>query len=616
MFCAWAGAAAVDGAPAMEPLRNLAIAAFLWQLLGLQWYRPAALAAMVMALVDAGGLAAGQPLWSALGRIGMAVYGLVLVESLFRATRADERWAVKFLCLGFGGIFAYDLYLYSDASMMRRIDTDLWAARGLVDALCVPLVVAGSLRTAAARRQLTLSHQLVVRSAALIGSALYLLAMGSAGYALRLAGGSWGAVMQLAFLFGAALLLAGALFSGTFRSWLRVVVAKHFFRYRYDYREQWLRFSASLSGGEAPVRERVVHAMALLVDSPGGALWTRRHDGDFALSARRNLPQAEVLVPAGSPFCRALAVRQWVFDLSRPGEQPGDVPSALRAFPQAWLVVPLALGETLVGFVLLARPRSHAVVDWETIDLLRVAGRQAASFLAQQESSDALALSRQFESLNRMSAFVVHDIKNLLGQLSLLARNAPRHGHDPEFQRDMAQTLVDAVERGRHLLSRLARPVMAPAVLEMLDLREAVRTAVAGKVGRVKLELPSQSLPVLADRERLVRVIGHLVQNALEATAGGGSVDVVLAPGADGFAELTVSDTGAGMTPQFLRERLFQPFATTKADGMGIGVFEVREYVHEIGGRVEVESEPGKGTRFRILLPAPASGAGGEHDLV
>lgn len=540
-------------------------------------------------------------------RLLLAVLGLLLVEQLYRSTPVRERWGIKFACLGLGTLFAYDFYLYSDALLFRRIQPDIWAARGFVDALCVPLLAITAARNPGWKLGLALSRKMMLRSAALVGCAVYLLAMAAGGWYLRSVGGAWGPVMQLACLFGAALLLAGVLFSGTARARLRVFISKHFYQTHFDYRDEWRRFTQALSeGGPAP-GERAVQAIAALVESPAGALWVGR-DGMFEPAASWMLPPQPAAEPAGSAFCQLLEARQWVVEAGQhvPGAPQMDtpLPAWMHGIPGLWLVVPLALHGRLFGFVALASPRTPVTLNWEVFDLLRLAGSQAASCLAHGEVAERLGVARQFESFNRMSTFVVHDLKNLLSQHSLLLANAERHKDNPEFQEDMLATLAHSVQKMTGLLQRLSRGEGSEpaAALPLADvLRRAVQ-AYAGARPQPVLEIADGTLCAQADGQRLERTLGHLLQNAVEATPPDGSIVLRLAR-RDDCAVIEVRDTGAGMSDAFLRERLFRPFVTTKNAGMGIGVYESREYVREAGGRLEVESRPGAGTVFRIVLP-------------
>jgi putative PEP-CTERM system histidine kinase len=534
----------------------------------------------------------------------LSVVGILLVEQLYRSTPPRERWGIKFACLGLGTLFVYDFYLYSDALLFRRVQPDIWAARGLMDALCVPLLAITAARNPGWKLGLALSRKIMLRSAALVGCAAYLLAMAAGGWYLRSVGGAWGPVMQLICLCGAGLLLAGVLFSGAARAWLRVFISKHFYQTHFDYRDEWRRFTQALSeGGPAP-GERAIQAVAALVESPAGALWLRR-DGTFEPAASSNLPLQHATEPAGSTFCQLLQERQWIIAASHSPRHAGTpFPAWLHGIPNLWLVVPLMLHGELFGFVVLTRPRTPVALNWEVFDLLRLAGSQAASCLAHGELAQRLSVARQFESFNRMTTFVVHDLKNLLSQHSLLLANAQRHKANPEFQEDMLATLAHSVNKMTGMLHRLSRcdhaSERAPHVLA-----ELLRRAIGGyetAQPRPALQIDDEALLALVDGQRLERTVAHLLQNAVEATPPDGSI-VVRLRRQDEYAVIEVRDTGSGMSEAFMHERLFRPFETTKPAGMGIGVYESREYVRELGGRLEVDSRPGRGSTFRIFLP-------------
>lgn len=543
------------------------------------------------------------------GRMAMAVVGMILVEQLYRNTPSKERWGIKHFCLGLGGMFAYDFYLYSDAMLFRQINPEIWAARGIVDALIVPLIAVSAARNPKWSLGIAVSRRLLFHSAALFGAAIYLLTMAVAGYLLRLFGGSWGTVLQAVFLFGAVILLISVLFSGTLRSWLKVFISKHFYSYNYDYREEWLRFTRTLSEDGQGLGERAIQAIAELVESPAGALWIRRESGNHEPVAYWNIPRGRSMEPADSSFCQFLENKQWVIDLQEYQASPEKyaacaMPPWLLSIPKAWLVVPLIQHRKLFGFVVLTQPRSALKLNWEVSDLLKIAGNQAASYLAQQEAANALLVARQFESFNRMSTFVVHDLKNLVSQLSLLLSNVEKHRANPEFQKDMIDTVDLSVQKMKRLLQKLSvgGGMEKPVPLLIEKLLQQVVTAKSVTEPQPTLEILAPELEVLADWARLERVIGHLVQNAIEATPRDGQVQVRLNQG-DGAAIIEIQDSGHGMSMEFIQERLFKPFESTKTAGMGIGVFESREYIQELGGQMEVVSSQTSGTTFRVMLP-------------
>ena len=543
------------------------------------------------------------------GRVAMAVMGMLLVEQLYRNTPTKGRWGIKFACFGIGGIFAYDFYLYSDAMLFRHVNIEIWTARGAVNALIVPLVAVSAARNPQWSLGISVSRRILFHSATLLGTALYLLAMSAAGYYLRFFGGSWGAVMQVTFLFGAVALLIGILFSGVFRSWLKVFISKHFYNYNYDYREEWLGFTRTLSERGHGLGERTIQAVAALVESPGGALFISRESGHCKPVAHWNMSLPNETESASGSLCQFLENKQWVIDLQEYKSNPEKygaifIPQWLQVLPKGWLIVPLILLGKLFGFMILTQPRSKVKLNWEVIDLLKIAGSQAASYLAQQESTNALLIARQFESFNRMSTFIVHDLKNLVSQLSLLLSNAEKHKNNPEFQIDMLDTLAYSVQKMKLLLHKLNRgsSIEHPAPLSIDKLLRRTLALKSAFEPKPELEILDPGLMVVANWDRLERVIGHIIQNAVEATPKDGKVTIHISK-QETFVVVEIKDTGQGMSEEFIRERLFKPFESTKSAGMGIGMFESREYIHELGGQIEVSSCQTTGTTFRVILP-------------
>jgi putative PEP-CTERM system histidine kinase len=555
--------------------------------------------------------------------LAMSVYGLVLVERLFRNVSPDFRWSIKPLCLGLGGVFLFDMYLYSDALLFNRIDADAFSIRGFAHAMGLPLVALSAIRSHDWKRRLVMSQRAVLHSATLLIVGTYLLFMAAAGYYVRFFGGEWGRALQMALLFAALLVLAALTFSGSMRARLRVQVGKHFFSYRYDYREEWLRFTQTLSaqGGFTGMGRHVVRGLADMVESPSGALWLKDPSGRFfAQAAFWNMPASPATEDVGSPLCRFLLDSGWVINLeeyrSLPRRYDGlELPSWLVEVPNAWLVVPLTTGSELIAFVVLATARTRIDVNWEVNDLLKTAARQAGAFLGQMQASEALLEVRKFDSFNRMSAFVVHDLKNIVAQLSLMLKNAERHRENPEFQKDMLMTVNHSVERMRKLMMQLregATPLDGPRGIDLADVVRRIQTAKSGQGRDVELNI-EERLIARGHEDRIERVVGHLVQNALDATENGGRVWLRLARQGT-HALIEVGDTGRGMSPEFVRERLFKPFQTTKPTGMGIGAYESFQYVHELGGKLSVDSAVDIGTQVDLLLPLFDAGSGVASD--
>jgi len=577
---------------------------------------------MVAMLVDVPDLVEGlRPAvvrreFSLIGQLLYAVLGLALVEQLFRNTPVEQRWGIKFLCFGLGGLFVFDFYLYTDALLFHRLDGAIWSARGFVNIIAVPLVAITAARNPDWSLPIFMSRRMVLHSTTLFSAGLYMLLMALAGYYIKLYGGEWGGVLQIAFLFGAIMVLVALLFSGQFRARTKVFLNKHFFSYRYDYREEWLRVIGLLAGDRAdlPLNERLIWALAEIVESSGGMLWVRSEKGNYRFRARFNSQHPiQALVDSSEPMVPFMELQRWVINMDEYRDAPDvyddlALPDWLLGNPDAWLVVPLIHDERLLGFVLLLQPRAPQSINWENLDLLKTVGMQAASYLALNQAAEALAEARQFEGFNRLSAFVIHDLKNLIAQLSLVAKNAAKHKHNPDFIDDAVRTIENAVSKMNRLMAQL-KSADITGENRRIDLLSELRDAVAAKSGGrpvPALKSEVQQAFVVAEPDRLSAVLGHVVQNAQDATPPDGEVEVLLRVSGD-QAIVDVRDTGMGMDPEFIKTRLFRPFDSTKGlTGMGIGAYECREVISALGGQVLVESAPGRGTTFRIMLPLAA----------
>lgn len=544
--------------------------------------------------------------------LSMAVLGLMLIEQLLRNVSNDSLWNIKPLCLGLGSQFAFDLYLYSDALLFNKLDADAFAVRGFVQACVIPLLLVATTRSRDWTAKIRLSQKAAFHTATLLITGFYLLFVAGVGYYVRYFGGDWGRALQVALLFASVLALGILMFSGSMRAKLRVQVGKHFFSYRYDYREEWLRFTQTLSTQDSPqaMGSQVIRGLADMVESPAGGLWLRDPgQSAYTQAARWNIPALDSVETPESSLCQFLNTSGWVINLEEYRSFQGryvdlEIPGWLSKIPDAWLIVPLMVSGEMTGFVILTSARTPIDVNWEVNDLLRTAGCQAAGFLARMQATEALLEARKFDAFNKMSAFVVHDLKNIVTQLSLMLRNAERHRDNPEFQQDMLMTVEHSVERMRQLMMQLREGATPPGTLCGVSLPDVIERIRLGKMeqGRsVEIRI-AERLTTRGHAERLERVIGHLVQNALDATDPTGHVWVSLERRGD-RAALEVGDTGHGMTSEFIRERLFKPFQSTKQAGMGIGAYESAQYIKELGGEMQVESQENAGTRVSMILP-------------
>lgn len=551
----------------------------------------------------------------------LALLGLVLLEQLYRNAQSTGRFALRYLGIGLGGLFLYDIFLYSQGLLLGALSQDAWYARGYVMALAVPFLAIAARRNPAWSLRMFVSRQVVFYATSFIAVGAYLLLMAAGGYAVQWLGGTWGAVGQIVFLAAALGLLAVLFGSTALRRRLRVFLVKHFYRNKYDYRQEWLRFIDTLAKGE-PGPVTAIHAVARIIDSPGAGLLLREDGGD---GWRREAvwPAGELLdgapeeLAADPTLLAFLEGREWVVDLNEYRANPAAyeplvLPRWLAGRASWRLIVPVLFRDRLYGMLLLRDPPAGFQLTFEDRDLLKTAAMHIATHLAQHESEQRLAEAGQFAAFNKLSSFMMHDLKNAAAQLELVVANAEKHRRNPEFIDDAIDTVAGAARRIVRLTEQLQRGA-ARDTREDLDLAAVVREAIGRLAGRVpapELTAGLDGVRVSAARDQLTSIVEHVLRNAQDAALAQGRVDVTVAE-LDGQALVEVRDDGRGMSADFIHERLFRPFDSTKGSkGMGIGAYQAREYVRSLGGRVEVESAPNRGTTFRIVLPRSVTGGG------
>jgi putative PEP-CTERM system histidine kinase len=548
-------------------------------------------------------------------RMTAAAGSLVLVHNLYGQAAPSSRSNIRFAMLGLALCWAYDLNYYT----IRYLNSS--AGGGLGDWRGVALSLTAPLFALAARREddwrIRLSRAATFQSLSLLAICAYFAVMAVLATALQGTGTGWLRALSTALL---ALMVVAAMVlvpSPRARSWAKVKIAKHLFEHRYDYRAEWLRFTETLggSGPEArPLGERVVKAFADILDAPGGLLVESDSSGAFVTGASLNWngPTAvEADRRAAREFWEQIAQAGRILELDavRNGwsaaAETDRVPQWMLDQPEAWVAVPLIHKDKAVGLVLLAAPDYRRALDWEDFDLLRTAGQQAASWIAEAQGQRALSNAQRFEEFNRRFAFILHDIKNLVSQLSLLSRNAERHADNAEFRADMIATLKSSIGKMNDLLARLSPQAGAPShKIQPQPLRDIVAGAVAARRCQHEVRLLGDSSEwASVDAPALEQALGHLLQNAVEASPLHEPVTVRIDRNDDSIA-ITITDQGAGMDAEFIRSRLFQPFVSTKQSGFGIGAFEAQSLVSAMGGRISVESRPGKGSQFTIHLAA------------
>jgi putative PEP-CTERM system histidine kinase len=607
---------------ALEMLRALGLTGFLLLLIrrgfsGTRWGRGFEVAGAAIFVAWTLSILVGSGSMTGLASLAATIFGAACVENIARNAAPERRWSMKFGAAGLLAIFAYDFALHVALILRGGLEAQLWIARGAVDALAAPLILATAARDPLWRLGLHVSRDVVFHSTIVLSAGLVLVGAALAGTYLGTGGGTLGAFLQILAVAAGTLGATVVAMSGWARSTLRNFIARHFFTYRYDWRREWLRFIARLapedSADTLPMRS--LKAIADIADSPGGAVWVA--DGEpsaLLLAAAWNMP-----VPEGA---RAASVADVAGLLAR--TEPLDGAAAVTVLAarasdlaavvaRAWLVVPLA-HRGVRGFIALEAPRAPRELGWEDYALLTTAARQVSSYLAEDAAARQIATARQIDGFNRRFAFVVHDVKTMASQIQLLLHNADRHAGKPEFTADLFATLRGLASRMEGLIADLRKDeavsagdagacVDSEARRVPFDVDTTLDALVAAwPPERVVRRGGGSGVRALGDPSGLSTALGHLVKNAVEATDGDAPVEIGVEPRGDRVA-IVVADRGRGMDPAFLRDGLFEPFRSTKAAGSGLGAFQARALLAEMGAALTVDSLPGKGTTAIVSLP-------------
>ena len=546
------------------------------------------------------------------------VFAAVMIGILWRMKRkARAEWikSIQYLTIGLGAIFLFDLYFYSTAVFFQKIGDTQWMMRGLIGMMAVPFIVVATRYNYELSIEIFFSRHVVFYGVSFIAVGVYLLVMLFGGLYLRSVSSSWGAIAELIFFFIGGLGLLGIIFSTPIKRRIRVFISKHFFRHKYEYRDEWHRFINKLSTyGDMDVRFVALSAMADVMNSEKGLLFYL--DGDennFELIAscpKEFQMTGQNLISVHDEWIGFLRNRKWIVDFNELKKSPKlydntSFPIWMINDSQWRLLSPIFNLEKLVGFVLLSEPPPPFGFTYEDRDLLLTLGRHVSIHLAQHAAEKKLTEVGQFEAFNRLTAYMMHDLKNSAAQMSLLVKNSVKHKHNPDFIDDAILTVDGVVNRIERLIDQLRHSSVVEVNKRVIldKLLERVIESLSLEQPQPKLLIEDRGLSVDADLEQLSSVIGHLVKNAQEATSLEGRVELVQRRDKN-HAVVVVSDDGCGMDEFFIRDQLFKPFYTTKGTrGMGIGAHQARDYIRSIGGNLLVESKVGIGTRMIVMLP-------------
>jgi putative PEP-CTERM system histidine kinase len=544
---------------------------------------------------------------------------LINIEQTFRASVGMTRWRIKYLILGLALIFGVELYVLSQMLLFSGHYPGLERLKLVGLPLGCLLIGVGLVRSSFATFDIYPSRTLLQGSFTAILAGVYFVVVGLlARWVERLGGADLFPVQALILLLG-FVGIAVLFLSERFRAAVRRIISHHFRRPEHDFRKIWTEFTRrttsvldapTLGKNAAEVIAESFHSLGVTVF--GSGLQTQ------GLQWLASTEKCEATGRAWlDPGCVAgFAQREHPFGLEN---ETGPWAHSLRkACPRKFehggdrLVVPLVAADRLVGAIVLADRVNGIPYSHEEVVLLKCIGDQLASALLNCSLVEEISKAKELEAFQTLSTFFVHDLKNAANGLKLMLHNLPTHFDDPEFRSDTIKGMSRMVERINRLVLKLSSlrcelqlaPVPCRVDLLAAEVLDEIRARLAG-CQSLRREL-SPVPELLLDVESMRSVVTNLVLNAIEALNGEGEIRVGTRLEPNGVL-LEVADTGCGMTREFISNRLFRPLHSTKTGGLGIGMFQCWKIIEAHSGAITVESEPGKGTRFIVLLPLSSS---------
>jgi putative PEP-CTERM system histidine kinase len=544
---------------------------------------------------------------------------LMALERTFRETTGHLRWQVKFMILGVGGLFAARIYTDSLSILFRVVNTDLAVINAGALIITCALMARSVARTERMELDIYLSHRLLYNSVTIVLAGVYFVGVGIFAWLAREWGGVWSLPLTTFVLFAAVMGLGAALMSDRLRIRRKRMISELFLRPRYDYRKVWSDFTEKTSSvaGIRDLTGAVVRVVAETLEALSVSLWLVDEQRNMLMLggstefSQQRVSDMAISGPAGAALYLAMIDREMPADVEKQDDERLKelVAAHGEALREARVryAVPVYGAGRLIAILTVARRISEEPLSGEDYELLKTIADQAGASILSLRLTERISEMKEMEALQVMSAFFMHDLKNLGARLSLVSQNLPVHHDNPEFRTDAIRTIGQSVEKVNALCSRL---LMLSQKLEIRtvdgDLNEVVRTALGALDGHFKatVEKDLKPLPpVPLDAAQMGKVVENLLLNSSEAVGEGGYIRVAT-DYRDGWAEISVSDDGCGMTREFIETRLFRPFQTTKKKGMGIGLFHSKTIVEAHGGRMEVKSAEGLGSVFRVLLPS------------
>jgi len=532
------------------------------------------------------------------------VWAIVNFETTLANASPEGLWRIKFDIIGLGTILVVLFFYFSQSFLYRTINMSYLPLRSFIFIVGAGMMLFSQLFRHGSSRVMV-SRQAAFKSFILLGFAIYLIMLGLLGEGMKYLAEPFQRSLVMAFIFISVIGFVFLALSDRFKREVKVVLHKNFYQNKHDYRTQWLRFTELLATARTldELQQGILSAYCDIFNIGGAALFLFEEGrGGYCMTANYRMPPIADVISQNNSLIKFMQEHTWVINIRDDNYEIIVENGYFFGENSIFFVVPLFEGNRLEGFIALGKS-IHTKEDfiYEDYDLMKTIARQASLAIMHQRLSEQVTQAREVEAIGNVATFVVHDLKNLVSNLSLITQNAAKYIHNPDFQKDMIWSLGNTVNKMQILIGRLKnlgeKKTLKLSIVDLLD----VAKETAREIGGARVEVTGESEKVHADLEEIQKVFMNLLINAIEASDSEDIVSVEV--GSLDFPFFRVTDYGSGMSAEFIRKDLFKPFSTTKKQGLGIGLYQCRQIIEAHSGRIEVHSEEGKGSVFTVILP-------------
>lgn len=546
------------------------------------------------------------------------VFSLAQMENTLRSSSGAKRWQIKYVIFSTGAILAFFIYLASQKLLISTINVLNIPLTSSVIIISTTIMALFIIKNRLFDTDIFISRYIIYNSVTIMVAGIYLILVGIISYGIRYLNIPFPYFLITLFVFVSVLALVIILFTSTLRRRVQLLINRHFYKHKYEFRDKWMETTERLSS--KMTIEEIQSTLIDMISETMGAKTLHLYlydtiSGSYSTASSglapefKKIKKSHILITHIKTYTQPFLLKELKDRITKP--QQSAALDALIGATGAVLCAPLSANQDIIGFILQGEDQSGEPYRQDDFEILKAMTTQAAVQIKNIKLTKELMDEKEMETFHRMSTFIMHDLKNLTNSLFLLNQNAKINIGNPEFQQDAIKTIENTITRMKGLIERLL-PASGDIEIkkEQVDMKSLVGSAIKKiplienkNVIIITTDMEHIAVPLLnIDTDAMEMVFLNLLTNAYESIKEKGKITVSAFINEDSV-ELKISDNGVGMSKEFIETSLFKPFKTTKKQGFGIGLFQCKSIIEAHGGNIDIESEEGKGTIFTVRLP-------------